>query len=140
MLTATREFYALFFVITWLGISTLSQINRIKKFYDVYVRQILPKFLKAPRGLAINRLQIIYRIKKITFFQKNFFVAVLTYIVRSPAAYSSVSDWIRRFTSWISIFSPNMVKYGQEKLLYLVTFQALKISGQCQNEWKTFIN
>ena len=35
------------------------------------------------------------------------------------------SDWIRRFTEQISVFSPNTGKYGQEKTPYLDTFHAV---------------
>ena len=32
------------------------------------------------------------------------------------------SDWIRRITKWISVFSPNTGKYGTETTPYLDTF------------------
>ena len=44
------------------------------------------------------------------------------------------SDWIRRFTELIPIFSPNTGKYGPEKTPYLDTFHAVftkLICSQC---------
>ena len=35
------------------------------------------------------------------------------------------SDWIRRDTKYLSVFSPNAGKYGPEKTLYLDTFHAV---------------
>ena len=35
------------------------------------------------------------------------------------------SDWVRRFTVWILVFSHSMVKYGPEKTSYLDTFHAV---------------
>ena len=35
------------------------------------------------------------------------------------------SDWIRKFTQKISVFSPNTGKYRPEKIPYLDTFQAV---------------
>ena len=35
------------------------------------------------------------------------------------------SDWIRRDTSYLSVFSPNAGKYGPEKTPYLDTFHAV---------------
>ena len=47
------------------------------------------------------------------------------------------SDWIRRDTSYLSVFSPNAGKYGPEITPHLDTFQAVnilrKISLQFQN-------
>ena len=37
------------------------------------------------------------------------------------------SDWIRRDTSYFSVFSPNAGKYGTEKAPYLDTFHAVLI-------------
>ena len=37
------------------------------------------------------------------------------------------SDWIRRFTPLISVFSPNAGKYGPEKTPYFDTFHAVEI-------------
>ena len=37
----------------------------------------------------------------------------------------SHSDWIRRDTEHLSVFSPNAGKYGAEKTLYLNTFRAV---------------
>ena len=36
------------------------------------------------------------------------------------------SDWIRRDTSYLSVFSPNAGKYGPENTPYLDTFHAVK--------------
>ena len=38
------------------------------------------------------------------------------------------SDWIRRDTSYLSVFSPNAGKYGAEKTPYLDTFHAMHMS------------
>ena len=38
-------------------------------------------------------------------------------------------DWRRRFTEYISIFSPNTGKYGSEKAPYLDTFHAVYSSA-----------
>ena len=38
------------------------------------------------------------------------------------------SDWIRRDTSYLSVFSPNAGKYGPEKSPYLDTFHAMQLS------------
>ena len=84
-----RRFYALFIVITSLGISTSSRTNRIRKFFmmctcptdfaEVFIS------LKAPRGLPIHRLEVndrffghwninkTNRIKENDIFLKNFF-------------------------------------------------------------------
>ena len=35
------------------------------------------------------------------------------------------SDWIRRDTKYLSVLSPNVGKYGSEKILYLDTFHAV---------------
>ena len=35
------------------------------------------------------------------------------------------SDWIRRFTEYLSVFTPNAGKYGPEKTPYLDTFYAV---------------
>ena len=54
------------------------------------------------------------------------------------------SDWIRRDTLYLSVFSPNARKYGQEKTPYLGTFHAVKVQAQkeihtikshCGNTW-----
>ena len=37
------------------------------------------------------------------------------------------SDWIRKDTSYLSVFSPNAGKYGPEKTPYLDTFHAMKL-------------
>ena len=37
------------------------------------------------------------------------------------------SDWVRRFTEEISVFSPNTGKYGTEKTPYLDTFHAVRV-------------
>ena len=37
------------------------------------------------------------------------------------------SDWIRRFTPLISVFSPNAGKYGPEKTPYFNTFHVVEI-------------
>ena len=47
---------------------------------------------------------------------RYFFVRVFLY-----------SDWIRRFTPYISIFSPNTGEYKPEKTPYLDTFHAMQI-------------
>ena len=39
------------------------------------------------------------------------------------------SDWIRGFTSYLFIFSPNAGKYGAEKTPYLDTFHAVILDG-----------
>ena len=36
------------------------------------------------------------------------------------------SDWVRRDTPYISVFSPNEVKYGPEKTPYLDTFHLVE--------------
>ena len=38
------------------------------------------------------------------------------------------SDWIRRDTEYLSVFSPNVGKYGTEKTPYLDTFHAVVLS------------
>ena len=35
-------------------------------------------------------------------------------------------DWIRRYTEYLSVFSPNVGKYGPEKTPYLDTFQTVR--------------
>ena len=40
------------------------------------------------------------------------------------------SDWIRRFTPQIFVFSPNTGKYGPEIIPYLDTFHAVRVFGQ----------
>ena len=35
------------------------------------------------------------------------------------------SDWMRRDTKYLSVFSPNAAKYGPEKTPYLDTFHAV---------------
>ena len=45
---------------------------------------------------------------------KFFLIRILPYL-----------DWLRRFTSYISAFSPNMGKYGPEKTPYLDSFHAV---------------
>ena len=37
------------------------------------------------------------------------------------------SDWIRRDTEYLSVFSPNAGKYGPEKILHLDTFHAVNV-------------
>ena len=37
------------------------------------------------------------------------------------------SDWIRRFTEQLSVFSPNTGKYGSEKTPYLDTFHVVSV-------------
>ena len=37
------------------------------------------------------------------------------------------SDWIRRDTEYLSVFSPNAGKYGPEKSLYYDTFHAVRV-------------
>ena len=98
MLTITREFCDLFIVMTWLGICTLSRINRIKKYYMMCTSEICIS-LKAPRGLPIQRLEVKYlffvhpninktnRIKENNTFLKKIFAKVLTYFVTGPGRY-----------------------------------------------------
>ena len=38
------------------------------------------------------------------------------------------SDWIRRYTPYLSVFSPNAGKYGPEKTPYLDTFHAVNLA------------
>ena len=40
--------------------------------------------------------------------------------------YFSLSDWTRRDNPYLSVFSPNVGKYGQEKTPYLNTFHAVE--------------
>ena len=42
----------------------------------------------------------------------------------------SHSDWIRRDTKYLSVFSPNAGKYGPEKTRYLDTFHAVFIKNK----------
>ena len=49
------------------------------------------------------------------------------------------SDWIRRFAEEISVFSPNMGKYGPEKTLYLHTFHAVAVCDFLKN-WLWFFS
>ena len=37
-------------------------------------------------------------------------------------------DWIRRYTEYLSVFSPNAGKYGPEKILYLDTFHDVLVA------------
>ena len=41
------------------------------------------------------------------------------------------SDWIRRDTSYLSVFSPNAGKYGPEKSPYLDTFHTVRTISAC---------
>ena len=50
-----------------------------------------------------------------------------------------LTDWIRRFTEWISVFSPSTGKYGPEITLYLDTSHAVttSLNNKCKNVfWK----
>ena len=53
------------------------------------------------------------------------------------------SDWMRRDTECLSVFSPNARKYGPEKTLYLDTFHAvlwnLKIEGCISSNATCFV-
>ena len=42
--------------------------------------------------------------------------------------YFPYSDWIRKDTQYLSVFSPNAGKYGPEKTPYLGTFHAVRYS------------
>ena len=42
-------------------------------------------------------------------------------------------DWIRRDTEYLSVFSPNVGKYGREKTPYLDTFHAVYFYNKRQN-------
>ena len=44
------------------------------------------------------------------------------------------SNWIRRDTSYLSVFSPNAGKYGSEKTPYLDTFQAVIVLWLSYNQ------
>ena len=45
------------------------------------------------------------------------------------------SDWIRRDTRYLSLFSPNSGKYEPEKTLHLGTFHAVQAFCGDQGEW-----
>ena len=45
------------------------------------------------------------------------------------------SNWIRRDTSYLYVFSPNAGKYGSEKTPYLDTFHAVKCILKSNNSW-----
>ena len=65
LLTVTRGFYTLFIVITWLGISMLSRINRIRNLWWCVCVTDFAEIcisLKAPRGLPIHRIKVKYGI------------------------------------------------------------------------------
>ena len=41
-----------------------------------------------------------------------------------------ITDWIRRFTPYVSVFSTNTGKYGPEITPYFDTFHALSVLGK----------
>ena len=50
------------------------------------------------------------------------------------------SDWIRRDTEYLSVFSPNAGKYGLEKTPYLDTFHAVSFLRKKNSEKKSVYN
>ena len=50
------------------------------------------------------------------------------------------SDWVRRDTKYLSVFSPNAGKYRPEKTLYLDTFHAVKPIRKCYRVSYHFCN
>ena len=63
MLTVTSWYYALFIVITWLGISTLSQLIGLENFI-LCVRPtdfVEICISESPRGLPIHRIEVKYQ-------------------------------------------------------------------------------
>ena len=49
------------------------------------------------------------------------------------------SDWIRRDTPYLSVFSPNAGKYGPDKTPYLHTFHTVKVLSISSNINPTFV-
>ena len=45
------------------------------------------------------------------------------------------SDWTRRDTEYLSVFSPNAGKYEPEKTPYLDTFHAVTVWGSLSQHW-----
>ena len=43
-----------------------------------------------------------------------------------------LSDWIRKDTSYLSVFSPNAGKYGPEITSYLDIFHVVRLLGKCK--------
>ena len=134
MLTVTRWFYALFIVITWLGIVTLSRLIGLENFiWCVRLTDFAEIFisLKAPRGFSINRQDVKYRFfvhPNITktnrikgnniFVKKNFChcVDLFQNTFSQEYLWTAASDSL---TFWkISIFEVS----GFEKLLQLYQF------------------
>ena len=83
-------------------------------------------FFTTTPSLILNRFKILQILREKCPNMELFLVRIFPH-----------SDWIRRDTSYLSVFSPNAGKYGPEITSYLDTFYGVKLQTMIFNDLNT---